>query len=109
MSSRTKAIAFGLAAMWFYLLMGVALLAGIDGPRWLPEHLSRYWILYAGIIVVVSWIVFVIDAFRNPRVPEGKRRLWAAVLFFAGPWAMPFYFWFYVRPVRRLEAADGRA
>jgi hypothetical protein len=100
MAARAKVIAFGFAAAWFYALMAVALLAGADGPVWFPAHLARYWMFYAGIIVFVSWIAFVVDAFRNPRVPQGKRKLWGVVLLFAGPWAMPVLF-LVLRPPRK--------
>lgn len=95
---RAKTLLFAVFAGWFLGIMLIALIFGPDGPPGLAPQVARYWIFGAAIVVVVGWVAYIWDAFRNPRVPEAKRKLWVVVLFLAGPWAMPFYFWFYVRP-----------
>ena len=37
------------------------------------------------------------DVWRNPRMPVQKRKLWTAVLFLGNWYALPFYWWFYIR------------
>jgi hypothetical protein len=48
-------------------------------------------------LTLISWVAIIWNAWNNMRVPSDKRALWTAVLVFAGPYAMPFYFWFYLR------------
>ena len=41
---------------------------------------------------------YVYDVFHNPRVQGDRRALWAVVLFLGNFFAMPVYWWLYVRP-----------
>jgi hypothetical protein len=62
-----------------------------------PKWFGIAWLVGAAVFLV-AWIHFLWDVWHNVAVPAEKRALWTAVLVFAGPYAMPFYFWFYVRP-----------
>ena len=64
----------------------------MDDPPWFDKAWIAGTILFA-----VGWALFLWDVWHNERVPTEKRSLWTSVLFFAGPYAMPFYFWHYVR------------
>jgi hypothetical protein len=91
-----KRYAFGFFALWpvamFVVVIASMFLWGFEDPSWF----SNAWI--AGTLLFMGgWLTFIWDVWHNPRVLSDKRGLWTAVLFFAGPWAMPFYFWFYVR------------
>jgi len=51
---------------------------------------------------VTAWVVgllvfYVVDLFRNPRVPSESRTLWAVVLFLGNIVAMPIYWALYIR------------
>ncbi len=83
-------------AFWPVAMM-IAMFASIfvwqfDDPGWFG------WAWVAGtVLFALSWILFIWNVWHNPAVPIDKRALWTAVLFFAGPYAMPFYFWYYLR------------
>lgn len=63
-----------------------------DTPQWF----GTVWV--AGSVIFFSgWLLFMWNIWHNVRVPREKRALWTAVLVFAGPYAMPFYFWHYLR------------
>jgi hypothetical protein len=47
---------------------------------------------FLGALVALIW-----DVWRNPRMPEQKRKLWTAVLLLGNWYALPFYWWFYIR------------
>jgi hypothetical protein len=46
-------------------------------------------------------IFYVIDVFRNDRVIEEKKALWGVVILLGNIFAMPVYWYLYVRPERR--------
>jgi hypothetical protein len=61
-------------------------------PGWLT------WSIFGGMgLFLAGWLIYLVDVWRNPRVPRDKRALWTALLFFAAPYVMPFYFWHYNR------------
>ena len=97
---RTTAFAFfGFGAPALVL---IAILVGTAGslpriPGALGNHITSYSMFYTALIMVFGWILYLWDVTRNPRVPKEKRALWSAVLLLGGPWALPFYFWHYVR------------
>ena len=43
-------------------------------------------------------IVYIIHLFHSDRVPQDKRALWAVVLFLGNVFAMPVYWYIYIRP-----------
>ena len=49
------------------------------------------------LLLVASFIVYIIDPFRNPRVPQEKRTLWVVALVFGHWFVQPFYWWWYLR------------
>jgi hypothetical protein len=95
-------VAFAILGFWFVVLVLIAVVFMAAGgfpriPGRLGNHSASYWMFYASVIGVAGWVAYLWDVTRNPRVPREKRALWAVVLFFVGPWSLPFYFWFYIR------------
>lgn len=41
-------------------------------------------------------IFYIVNVFRNPRVDQDKKVLWAVVIFFANLFAMPVYWYLYI-------------
>lgn len=72
-------------------------LAVMFGSQFEPAHwFVTAWIA-ATLVFAVGWMAFLWDVWHNSRVTPEKRALWTTVLVLAGPYGLPFYFWFYVR------------
>ena len=99
---RARPFILGVLGFWFPALMlaGIALMVAGGTPR-IPgaigNHISAYWLFDGILVFILGWVAYLWDLFHNPRVPREKRARWAVVLLFVGPYAMPFYFWFYIR------------
>lgn len=91
-----KAI-YAVFAFWFIVFFFLSVVFMFSGTGLFPGDLGNYWLFSAMLVFIVGWIAYLWDVFHNPRVPVDKRALWAVVLAFVGPYAMPFYFWFYIR------------
>jgi len=46
---------------------------------------------------VFGWAFVLSDLWRNPAVPPEKRRFWKVVLVIGNFYALPFYWWRYIR------------
>jgi MFS superfamily sulfate permease-like transporter len=92
-----KRLAFGFVAFWPLAMIIAALIVmfatGFEPP---PYWFIPVWII-ATIAFATGWLCYFWDVWHNPRVPPEKRQLWTVVIFIACPYALPFYFWFYVR------------
>ena len=88
---------YGVFAFWFVAVMVLGVAFMLSGGSPVPGHIGMYWMFYCMLVFIAGWIAYLWDVFHNPRVPVDKRALWAVVLAFVGPYAMPFYFWFYIR------------
>jgi hypothetical protein len=88
---------YGVFAFWFVAVMVLGVAFMLSGGSPVPGHIGMYWMFYCMLVFIAGWIAYLWDVFHNPRVPVEKRALWAVVLAFVGPYAMPFYFWFYIR------------
>jgi hypothetical protein len=91
-----KAI-YAVFAFWFIVFFFLSVAFMFSGTGLILGDLGNYWLFSAMLVFIVGWIAYLWDVFHNPRVPVDKRALWAVVLAFVGPYAMPFYFWFYIR------------
>lgn len=87
---------FACLGFWFMAVMVVGLALRIARVPF-PNVLGGHVLFVAAGVTVIAWILYVWDVFHNNRLPKEKRSLWAVILIFLGPYAMPFYFWFYVR------------
>lgn len=53
--------------------------------------------LAIGGFLLAALLAYVWDVWHSPRMPTSKRALWTAVLFLGNWYALPFYWWFYIR------------
>jgi hypothetical protein len=86
----------------FILVVGVSTVQGggdpDNDPFLIPFGLLIALHLGTMLVVVGLLVVYIIDVFRNPRLEETHRVLWAIVLFMGNAIAMPVYWWLYMRP-----------
>jgi heme A synthase len=97
----------GIASFWpalyllfFVAVVGMAALSGGGDPdRELPVAIEVLVVLHLTtmLVIVALLVLFVRDAYRNPRVEPDKRVFWAIVLVLLNAIALPAYWWLYVR------------
>jgi hypothetical protein len=88
---------YAVFGFWFIVVMVVGIVFLFAGTPPVPGHFGNYAMFSVMLVFIAGWIAYLWDVFHNSRVPVDKRALWAVVLAFVGPYAMPFYFWFYIR------------
>jgi hypothetical protein len=88
---------YAVFGFWFVVVMVVGIAFLFTGTPPVPGYFGNYAMFSVMLVFIAGWIAYLWDVFHNPRVPVDKRALWAVVLAFVGPYAMPFYFWFYIR------------
>ncbi len=102
-------IALGAATFWplAYMIIFLAVVFGLafafagremPAPEGPPAWLLAVFALHA---LTILWtlgltIFYMIDAFRNERVAQDKKVLWAVMLFFGNMIAMPVYWYLYI-------------
>jgi hypothetical protein len=62
------------------------------------EQLANRAYPIVAILLLAGIIGYVVDALRNPYVPNEKRKLWAMILVLGHWFVQPFYWWWYLRP-----------
>lgn len=83
-----------------FVFVGLAIIRVLE-PQWLDLLFESRWGFLSIIAVgAVGLAAYIIDVWRNPRMPPDKRALWTVVFLALNWYAMPFYFWFYVRPIK---------
>lgn len=93
----------------FVAIIATAALSGSDEPDGgLPVPFG---VLMAGHLLTILLIfaitaVYIVDVFRNPRIPNDQRALWAVVIFMGNIVAMPVYWWLHIRPPREDPPAE---
>jgi hypothetical protein len=102
-------IILGAATLWpiLYLILFLAFvfsqvfLFSHKGPP--PSSALEGWlyVLFALHFVTMIWLVallitYIVNVFRNDRVPQHKKALWAVVLFLGNMIAMPLYWYLYI-------------
>ena len=86
---------------FFFVVVGIASIAGDGDPDDdfpVPFGVILALHLLTMLIIVVLLVVYVVDVFRNPRVPQDQRVMWLIVILLGGPIAMPIYWWLHMRP-----------
>ncbi len=88
--------------LFFFAVAGMATVQG-DGDPDNVDYLIPFGVLVAlhigtMVLIIALTIVYIRDAYRNPRIDENKRTFWAVVLFMGNMIAMPIYWWLYMRP-----------
>ena len=95
---KTKATVYALFASTPFMVIAAALASvyypgfrvGLDQMPTIAEYIIGGFLLF-------SLAAFFWDVWKNPRMPKEKRKLWTVVLALANWYALPFYWWFYVR------------
>jgi hypothetical protein len=52
------------------------------------------------------WIFYIVYLFKTDRVPRDKKALWAAVIFLGHMFAVPIFWYFYVRKIPETKNQD---
>lgn len=94
--TRTRTSIFGFFAAWPFIIIFIAIVVMSVTRFEPPPGFIAAWIVMTA-IYAVGWIAYLWNVFHNERVPRDKRALWTAILLLGGPYAMPFYFWHYLR------------
>ncbi|HEY9283512.1 MAG TPA: hypothetical protein VIP46_08665 [Pyrinomonadaceae bacterium] len=107
--TKTGKIALGAATIWpvAYMIILLVVVFGLafafagremPAPERPPVWLLALFALHALTILSVLglMIFYMIDAFRNERVAQDKKVLWAVMLFFGNLIAMPVYWYLYI-------------
>jgi len=94
---------FVLVAMWviFMLLWSVlAESAGADDEAFFLLSFAFVFVvqIVTTLLILVLVAVYVVHLFTTDRVPQEKKALWAVVLLAANAFAMPAYWYIYIRP-----------
>ncbi len=110
--SRQAKIIVGVATFWpiVYVAFFVGFIAALvisqgfgspqvggpdDGvPKWFIVFLLFH--IMTGLLVIGLMIFYIVDLFRNPRVPGEMKALWAIVLFLGNLVSMPVYWYLYI-------------
>lgn len=90
---------FAFFAAWPFIIMLIAIVVMSVTRFDPPPVFVAAWVVMS-VIYAVGWIAYIWNVFHNDRVPPDKRALWTALLALGGPYAMPFYFWHYVRDTK---------
>lgn len=101
---------YPLAYMFAFVAVWLFLLASAVGGHF-PELFAKHphgpppWFLglFAVHLLTMFWVLgllifYIQDVFKNPRLDEQKRVLWALVLFMGNMVAMPVYWYVYIWP-----------
>jgi hypothetical protein len=81
----------------FFLVIAVTVLlsGGELGSLFYVIFVVHMLTILLGFVLIAAYVY---DAFHNPRIVGDRRALWAVVLFLGSLFAMPVYWWLYVRP-----------
>jgi hypothetical protein len=88
---------YAVFGFWMFVVLALVIALVFTNASTDPGQFGNYAMFSVMLVFIAGWIAYLWDVFHNPRVPVDKRALWAVVLAFVGPYAMPFYFWFYIR------------
>jgi hypothetical protein len=109
-SPRGKLVLAGLTA-WgpFYLFLFFAFVTatvfvseGHVGPLFYVVFALHMLTILLGFLLIAAYVY---DLFNNPRIQGDRKALWAVILFLGNYFAMPVYWWLYVRPPAQSPAA----
>jgi hypothetical protein len=102
---------FGAATFWplvYTAFFGAIVAAAVAGGHLLvPQPVLLGLQLATCFVIVALLVVYLRDAYSNPRLTAARRRFWTVVLFVGCTVAMPIYWWLYVRPAGGLTLAPA--
>jgi hypothetical protein len=91
----------GAATFWplvYTAFFGAIVAAAVaSGHLLIPQQVLLGLQLATTFLIVALLVVYLRDAYRNPRLTAARRRFWTVVLFVGSTVAMPVYWWLYVR------------
>ena len=110
--SRRAKLFVGALTLWpiLYIFLFIAFAvgmmfyaSGVDAATRAQEPPAALFVVvalhFATIAMFFALIAFyIVYSFKTDRVPQDKKALWAAVLFFCGMVAMPVFFYLYIWP-----------
>ncbi len=93
-----KKVAYTVFASSPFLAVGL-FLGSMNSPEFarLLDAMSTLTQALIGGFFLVALLAYFWDVWNSPRMPRSKRALWTAVLFLGNWYALPFYWWFYIR------------
>lgn len=106
--SRSAKLALGAGTLW-PLVSVLAILPILVLLRLFCERETQMTFLVVTLVLTLLTVLgglaltvlFLVDAFRSPRLPRDHRALWAIALFTGGPIALPIYWYLHVwKPAR---------
>ncbi len=84
----------------FFVATFLTLFRGGTSPEGAPlfSHFAVFFVLH---LIMMLWMIglaifYIVNVFRNERVQENRKVLWAVVIFFGSMIAMPIYWYLYV-------------
>ena len=107
--TRPAKIVLGVATIWPVVFLGafISVMIGMAvleanrmvslqnvGPIVFAAAFGLYFLTMAGMLVLM--VIYIVHIVRNKRFDVEKKVLWAAVIVFAGIFAMPVYWYLYV-------------
>jgi TRAP-type C4-dicarboxylate transport system permease small subunit len=108
--SKPKQLLLGVLTIWplawtviFLVVVGSLILTTMSSSTTMPSNQSPAWFplmfllqFLTIILIFVLLFIYIKNVFRNDRIPQNKKTLWAAVLFFGSIIAMPIYWYLYI-------------
>jgi hypothetical protein len=113
---RWHKVALGVLSHWFFLYLPLFILAvfgliattataeghgrGGPGPLFAAGIVVLFAVHFASILLMIgTQILYVVHAIKHPRFEAGNQRvLWVLLLVFLGVFAVPIYFWMFIKP-----------
>lgn len=97
--------------MGFIITMVLSMQQSGGGPAPAPaQWFAGIFVLHilTILLVIALTAIYVVNVFRNDRVKENQKPLWAIVLLLGGMIAMPVYWYLYIWPEKPALSAEGR-
>ncbi len=107
--SRPVAIVLGLVSVLplvyiIYFISHIMSLKPGGQPPPVPfENIFSLHLATMGLTFVLT-VIYLVIAYRSPRVPNDKRTFWAVVLFMGNVFAFPVFWYLFVWPQRLINA-----
>ena len=101
--SRPLAMLLGLVSVLPLIYLGyflshvASLQPGVRPPPMLFESVFSLHLAFMGLTLLLT-VIYLVIAYRSPRVPADKRTFWAVVLFMGNVFAFPVFWYLFVWP-----------
>ncbi len=107
-------VALGILSHWFFLYLPFFFVAifglvattasqgghGQPGPLFMVGIIALFAMHFLSILLMIgTQILYVVHCLKHRRFAEGNQRvLWVLLLFFIGIFAVPIYYWMFIKP-----------